>query len=74
MIASATGPRGRVEPTTTSSTWRSVRTFATASTSGSSPLSGTSALAVVTTRPGTRATAGSGVNLSMSVPTGTTSM
>ena len=25
MIASATGPRGRVEPTTTSSTWRSVR-------------------------------------------------
>ena len=73
-IISATGPRGRVEPTTTSSTYRSVRTFAIASTSGSSPLRGTSALAVVTTRPPTRCTPGSGANRSMSVPIGITSM
>ena len=65
---------GAGEPMTTSSTGRSVRTLAIASTSGSRPLSGTSALAVVTTRPGTRATAGSGEKRSVSAPIGITSM
>ncbi len=38
----------------------SIRTLAMASINGSRPLSGTSALAVVTTLPGARTTAGSG--------------
>ena len=47
MVAAVTPP-SRALPTTTSSTSRSVRSLATASSSGTSPLSGTSALAVAT--------------------------
>jgi hypothetical protein len=45
--------------------------LATASSSGTSPLSGTSALAVATIRPGTRGAIG-GRKTSVSTPTGTT--
>ena len=70
MVAAVTPP-SRARPTTTSSTSRSVRSLATASSSGTRPLSGTSALAVATMRPGTRGTAG-GTKTSVSTPTGTT--
>ena len=51
---------------------RSVRTLATASSSGTRPFMGTSALAVVMIRPGTRAMWGSGRKWVWSTPTGTT--
>ena len=71
MVAGMMLPsRGR--PTTTSSTGRSVRTFATASSSGTRPFMGTSALAVVMIRPGTRAMRGRGRKWVWSTPTGTT--
>ena len=57
--------------TTRCASSRSVRTLASASSSGARPFSGTSALAVVISRPGTRATAGRGPNTSGSTPTGT---
>ena len=56
MVASAL-LSGRGRPMTTSSASRSVRTLATASSRGTRPFMGTSALAVVMIRPGTRATA-----------------
>ena len=64
--------RGR--PMMTSSTWRSVRSLATASSRYFRPFMATSALAVVTMRPGERSTLGMGRNRSGSTPTGTTWM
>ncbi|CAM5574548.1 hypothetical protein SVIOM342S_04512 [Streptomyces violaceorubidus] len=51
-----------------------MRAFASASTRKTRPLSGTSALDVVTIRPGTRGTDGSGENRSVSAPMWTTWM
>ncbi len=59
-------------PTTTRCASRSVRTFASASTRCTRPLSGTSALEVVTIRPGTRATSSDGDHSRVSAPIGTT--
>ena len=70
-MASAAAPPALARPTITSSTSRSVRSLATASSSGTMPLSGTSALAVATIRPATRGSVG-GTNTSCSTPTGTT--
>ncbi len=70
-IAASAVPPTFGRPTTTSSTSRSVRSLATASSSGTRPLSGTSALAVATIRPGTRGSAG-GPKTAGSTPTGTT--
>src|SRR5436189_31820 len=70
-VASATPPDFGL-PTNTSSTSRSVRTFATASSSGTRPLSGTSALAVATTRPAIRDASSGGANDSLSTPFGMT--
>ena len=71
MVASAL-LSGRGRPITTSSASRSVRTLATASSSGTRPFMGTSALAVVMMRPRTRATSGTGRKRRVSTPTGTT--
>ena len=57
--------------TTRCTSSRSTRSFATASSSGTRPFIGTSALAVVMMRPGTRLTCGIGRKLSWSTPTGT---
>ncbi len=57
--------------TTRCTSSRSTRSFATASSSGTRPFIGTSALAVVMMRPGTRCTCGIGRKLSWSTPTGT---
>lgn len=72
-MAAATGPPSARLPTTTR--WAagfSVRTLASASTRKTSPLRGTSALDVVTMRPGTSATEGSGEKRSVSAPMCTT--
>ena len=59
-------------PMMISSTWRSVRSLATASSRKCRPFIATSALAVVIRRPGTRDTPATGRNSSGSTPTGTT--
>ena len=56
---------------TSSASSRSVRTLASASSSGTSPFIGTSELVVVMSRPGTRATSGIGWKSCGSTPTGT---
>ena len=56
---------------TSSTSLRSVRTFATASSNGASPFIGTSELVVVISRPGTRAMSGRGRKIFGSTPTGT---
>ena len=56
---------------TSSMSLRSVRAFATASSSGARPFIGTSELVVVIRRPGTRAISGSGRKILGSTPTGT---
>ena len=61
-------------PMIVSETSRSVRSLATASMRYPSPFRATSADAVVISRPGTRATSGSGRNNSASTPTGTRRM
>ncbi len=74
-MARATGPCSARLPTTTR--WASgcsVRSFASASTRKTSPFRGTSALDVVTIRPGTSATDGSGDHRSVSAPMCTTWM
>lgn len=71
--ARATGPSSARRPTTTR--WAagcSVLSLASASTRCTRPLSGTSALEVVTIRPGISGTAGSGENNCASAPMGTT--
>ncbi len=74
-IAWATGPSaGRLPTTTRWARGCSTRAFASASTRKTRPLSGTSALDVVTIRPGTRGTDGSGENRSVSAPMWTTWM
>ncbi len=72
-MAWATGPSSARLPTTTR--WASgcsVRSLASASTRWTRPLSGTSALDVVTIRPGTSATDGSGDQRPVSAPMCTT--
>ena len=54
----AEGPPSLSRPMTTSSTWRSVRSLATASSRYRRPFMVTSALAVVMSRPGTRSDVG----------------
>ena len=56
---------------TSSTSLRSVRTFASASSNGASPFIGTSELVVVINRPRTRSTSGSGRKIFGSTPTGT---
>ena len=56
---------------TSSASSRSVRTLASASSSGTRPFIGTSELAVVMSRPGTRAISGIGRKIAGSTPTGT---
>ena len=73
-MARSTRPPGRGLPTTTSSTSRSVRSLATASSSGTSPFMGTSLEDVTMSRPGTGSTSGDGRNTVWSTPTGTTVM
>ena len=70
-MAAATGLSGASRPTTTRcASGRSVRTLASASSSGTRPLNGTSALAVVMIRPGTRAISGRGRKWVWSTPIG----
>lgn len=72
-MAAATGPSSARLPTTTRcASGCSVRSFASASTRWTRPLSGTSALEVVTIRPGTSGTDGSGENSPVSAPMCTT--
>lgn len=68
-ISFSVTPPGASRVTSTSSTRRSVRSFATASSRLATPLSGASALATHTMRPGTRSAVG-GAKTSVSTPSG----
>ena len=72
-MARATRPPGRGLPMTTSSTSRSVRSLATASSSGTRPFIGTSLEEVTMIRPGNRLDVVDGAGRRVwSTPTGTT--
>ena len=71
-MARATRPSGRGLPMTTSSTSRSVRSLATASSRGTRPFIGTSDDEVTMIRPGTGSTSAVGRKTVWSTPTGTT--
>ena len=73
-MARSTRPPGRGRPMTMSSTSRSVRSLATASSSGTRPFIGTSLDEVTISRPGRGSTSGRGRNTVWSTPTGTTVM
>ncbi len=74
MVSSLAPPGLRRPITTRWTSSRSVRSLAMASRRNFRPFMATSADAVVTRRPGTGRTSGSGVNSSTSTPTGTTAM
>ena len=71
-MAWSTRPPGRGRPMTTSSTGRSVRSLATASSSGTNPFIGTSLDEVTMSRPGIGWTPSIGRKTVWSTPTGTT--
>ena len=73
-MARSTRPPSFGRPMTVSSTSRSVRSLATASSSGTRPFIGTSLLEVTMMRPGTGVTSSKGRNTVWSTPTGTTVM
>ncbi len=71
-MARSTRPFSVGRPITVSSTSRSVRSLATASSRGTRPFMGTSLLEVTMIRPGTGVTSSKGRNTVWSTPTGTT--
>ncbi len=73
-MAFSTRPPSLGRPITVSSTSRSVRSLATASSRGTKPFMGTSLLDVTMMRPGTGETSSKGRKTVWSTPTGTTVM